>query len=359
MSEDTFSPFPRLPTELREEIWRYCLPHRVNEIDDPVDWAVFGSFGLEDKAPCTLKSTSISNGRPPLLTRVCHESRRIAFESGSIVSVPESPEEESPCQLHEDDWDAQTRMDRDHWQDSSRNSAHLHWTACYSAALYYSAEGNPLESLVRESKRLNGSASLMLLYINDAMRRYSKQRDLAALKLLPKWLVVTRVIVIHLDSAQAARTGLFGLLGDAPVQVVDAYSPLASQLYELAETCERGAYALTAAQNFDRMSADDMDAFSKLQVFRVFEDHDLFPILTPRDLQYNKISSKAPHTLLIPHPHYGLPSNRQPSAQHSTITPAFHGWTESTTSAAQWNLESSGLAVDTDGCVSGVAAFAP
>ncbi|CAD0081629.1 unnamed protein product, partial [Aureobasidium vineae] len=219
MADDTFSLFSRLPTELREEIWRCCLPHRVSEMDYPADFIVYGSFDDDDKVPCSLQSTSNNNGRPPLLTRVCH--------------------------------------------------------------LAYSIEGNPVESLVRESKRLNGSASIMLHYISDGFRRYSKQRDLAVFKLLPKWLVVTRVIVIHLDSAQAAKTGLFGLLGDAPVQVVDAYSPLASQLYELAETCERGAYALTAAQNFARMSADDMNAMVKRQAFEVFQEYDLLKRMRP------------------------------------------------------------------------------
>ncbi|KEQ61344.1 uncharacterized protein M437DRAFT_51783 [Aureobasidium melanogenum CBS 110374] len=108
-----------------------------------------------------------------------------------------------------------------------------------------------------------------------------RQEDLAALKLLPEWRVVVRVIVIHLDFARAAKSGLFGLLGDEPVQVVDATSPLVSQLYELAETCEREAYALTAAQDFTRMSAGDMDAMVKRVAFKTFHDHELSKRMRP------------------------------------------------------------------------------
>jgi hypothetical protein len=35
MAENYFHLFPRLPTELRLEIWRLCLPRRVWELDIP------------------------------------------------------------------------------------------------------------------------------------------------------------------------------------------------------------------------------------------------------------------------------------------------------------------------------------
>jgi hypothetical protein len=96
-----------------------------------------------------------------------------------------------------------------------------------------------------------------------------KQEDLAALELLQEWMVVVRVVVIHLDLGRAADSGLFGLSGDEIIQVVDANLPLTSQLYELAEHCERGASAVTTAQDFVRMSADDMDAMVKRVTFKV------------------------------------------------------------------------------------------
>lgn len=89
------------------------------------------------------------------------------------------------------------------------------------------------------------------------------------------------VIVIHLDFAQAVKTGLFGLLGEEPVQVLDATSPLVEQLYDLAETCEREASSITAAQDFTRMSADDMDAEVKREVLRNYNDPELLKRMRP------------------------------------------------------------------------------
>ncbi|KAI4763054.1 hypothetical protein E4T52_04797 [Aureobasidium sp. EXF-3400] len=100
-----------------------------------------------------------------------------------------------------------------------------------------------------------------------------ERQDLAALRLLPEWLVVVKVIVIHLDFTQAARTCLFGLMGDQFVQVVDATLPLASQLWELAEACESRASTVTAAQDFTRMSANDMNAMVECVTLKTYYDH--------------------------------------------------------------------------------------
>lgn len=294
MVDNDFTPFSRLPTELREEIWRFCLPHRVSEIDYPADFMVYDSIDSKAKLPCSLRSTSINNTRPPLLTRVCRESRRIAFESGKLFTLQMSWEG-----LSEDEWEAGNIMDRDTWQDPSRDSAHLNWTPAYKADLGCTANGHPLISLVRESKRLNGSASIMLDYIADSLWErdpfdepitrplesipisHNKQEDLAALQLLPEWQVVVRIVIVHLDFARAAKTGLFGLLGDKPVQVLEPASSLTSQLYELAKNCEREEYVIATSQDFTRMSANDMDAMVKRVAFKTFHDRKLSMRMRP------------------------------------------------------------------------------
>lgn len=91
MVNDIFHPFPRLPLELREEIWRLCPPHRVHrvqEIDDPNARIVWEICGLEeDKISCGFYPTSRSNDRPPLLTRVCHESHSVACRTGEWIPI--------------------------------------------------------------------------------------------------------------------------------------------------------------------------------------------------------------------------------------------------------------------------------
>ena len=174
----------------------------------------------------------------------------------------------------------------------------MNYTPAYDIESCYCCFGNdPLAGLAKAAKRLNGKASFMLDYMTDYLGELepydtpfyhsqrplcpSKENDIAALKSLPEWLVVVRLIVVHLDFAEAATTGLFGHLGDEPVRVVDAALPLASQLYELAERCERVAPAITVAQDFERMDVEDMDAMVKRVAFKAFQDCEVGERLRP------------------------------------------------------------------------------
>lgn len=126
MLDDTFRLFPQLPIELRVEIWRLCLLHRVSEMDYPVDFMIYGSADPDDgEYACSLRSTSIDNTRPPLLTRVCRESRRIAFESGNFLPVLSSRAIDSLCKPPKVAWYATNRSNPNRWQAPSRDSAHL------------------------------------------------------------------------------------------------------------------------------------------------------------------------------------------------------------------------------------------
>jgi hypothetical protein len=301
MVNDGFQLFPRLPTELRNEIWRLCLPHRVCEMDDPNASIVYKVLEPEeDDIPCWLYSTSRSNVRPPILTRVCRESRKVAFESGkwnSILRWRDGRSFDRPCDA---DWKTGNVIDSGCWKDTTRDTVHLNWTSFYDIDFGpVWMHDHPLTLLAQEAKRLNESASFMLdamtvdigegePYDQPISRWFEsiplgegKQEDLAALKLLPEWMVVVRVVVIHLDLGQAADSGLFGLLGDGFIQVVDATLPLAEQLYALAEHCERGASAITTAQDFTRMSANDMGVMIKRVAFKIFHDHEVSKRLRP------------------------------------------------------------------------------
>ncbi|KAI4847168.1 hypothetical protein E4T44_04669 [Aureobasidium sp. EXF-8845] len=294
MVNDNFHSFSRLPTELREEIWRLCLPYRVSEMDEPNASIVYEVLEPEvDDIPCWLYSSSRSNVRPPLLTRV-------AFESGKWVPVlrwRDGRSWDTPCEA---DWNTGNVIDSGCWEDASRDIVHLNWTSYYDIDFGpVWMQDHPLTLLAQEAKRLNGSASFMLdaltvdigegePYDKPISRWFGsiplgqgKQEDLAALNLLPEWMVVVRVVVIHLDLGRAADSGLFGLSGDEIIQVVDATLPLASQLYELAEHCERQASAVTTAQDFNRVSSNDMDAMVKRVAFKVFHDHETGKRLRP------------------------------------------------------------------------------
>ncbi|PTU23669.1 hypothetical protein P175DRAFT_0468377 [Aspergillus ochraceoroseus IBT 24754] len=85
MPRDVFPLFARLPAELRRMIWMECLPARIFEYDAPEGWAVPIS------TVCDLGWTTCQNWKPPVLTRICHESRSIAYESGLFGTLGDEP----------------------------------------------------------------------------------------------------------------------------------------------------------------------------------------------------------------------------------------------------------------------------
>lgn len=85
--------------------------------------------------------------------------------------------------------------------------------------------------------------------------------ELRILQTVPEWLVVMRTIIIHCNLEAAARSGLFGLLGDALVLVIDAYRNRArvKALLDFAEACESlQGPPLIRNQDYELESPDDM-----------------------------------------------------------------------------------------------------
>jgi hypothetical protein len=84
-------------------------------------------------------------------------------------------------------------------------------------------------------ERFGGCGSLMADYIKygdcDSM--------IALLNRKPKWRIVMRIVVTHASRKAIATSGLYGLLGDAPVQIVDtADHEKLDDLYRMAELGE-------------------------------------------------------------------------------------------------------------------------
>ncbi|KAK4897728.1 hypothetical protein LTR27_004500 [Elasticomyces elasticus] len=198
-----FPLFPQLPLELREEIWRFCLPHRVRELDNPVAENVYHIAGV-GPVPCKLQSTTRFNVCPPLISRVCCEARKVALETGMTMRFGEDAE---PAQ--EDDWDAST-LRRDVWHDPVRESVHLNWNEVYEVDFYSS--GSPIGYLARHASQSSHTGSLMRDYMDPRfMSPHSepssptteeflgrgRPRDLAAFKRCSRWLVVMHDVVVH------------------------------------------------------------------------------------------------------------------------------------------------------------------
>src|SRR5277367_3810584 len=93
-----FTLFPQLPLDLRRAVWQQCLPHRVMELDAPSQAKV--------ETYCELYRTSALNMRPPVITRVCRESRDVAFENAGVVKADNDLN--APC------WSSGTSLQH-HW----------------------------------------------------------------------------------------------------------------------------------------------------------------------------------------------------------------------------------------------------
>lgn len=267
----SFPRFKELPPELRLAIWRECLPWRVYEVDEPHARSIFDAYpSLEspDEVPCTLACTSYMNARPPVITRVCQESRKFAFKQGALVV------EDSSLVLEAARWSANNLIRGPVWRDKQRDIVHLNWHSLYKSAFRMSgdSEGQPLRYLdfLLGNSTLSGSFTAAYLQPQVSWTgpaiwwgpsslpvsyRTPDGDPLPFVEVLshrPEWLLVMRSVVVHATLRDGAASGLFGLLGDAPVQIVDmADVAKMDAFYALAHACEdKGDVKYT--QNFHR-----------------------------------------------------------------------------------------------------------
>lgn len=277
--DQPFHSFCRLPVELQRMVWRYCLPPRVIEVDAPVRWDMLDDHGVDALATiCTLRRTTWLNQRPPLITRVCRLSRSTAFEVGSFVA----PRTCDGRLLNPKRWPPSRIAKHSTWKDRAHDSLHLNWTL--NAEWENGSPISPFEEPERTAETIivpggSGNVSLMMqAFVSEfeaeqydwygfrrprfpmSLQPHTLQ-ELNVFQMVPEWLVVMRTIIVHCDLGIAARTGLFGLLGDAPVVVVDACRDEARvrALLDFAQMCEsKWGPPLTRNQNFERVSPESM-----------------------------------------------------------------------------------------------------
>lgn len=109
----------------------------------------------------------------------------------------------------------------------------------------------------------------------------ARVRDSDALRRLSGWLVVMRTVVIHADFEHAALTGLFGLLGDARVQVIDmSEEATIDEYFVLAEACER-AHPVSVHQSFERESVHSMEQELRQSAMEAFRSEEIAGLLRP------------------------------------------------------------------------------
>ncbi|EEP79266.1 predicted protein [Uncinocarpus reesii 1704] len=226
MNNNSFHYFPRLPLELRRLIWKLCLPHRIAEEDTP-DFLLDGN---ESRQACYGDRITHQNAQPPTIAFVNRESREVALENGHRLEL--------------DDTTSLAAI----WVQPRRDVLHLNWTR-----LRYIVWGNaddpasPIAMYLWRAEDLGMQPSVVAEIIRpfslkalfdhpdgaDACDNpwflYHRSRnqevsDIAYCAESPSFSrldVTMSAVSLHITRKTALRSGLFGLLGDAPVQMVD------------------------------------------------------------------------------------------------------------------------------------------
>jgi len=226
----SFPQFLQLPPEIRIQIWELCLPRRVLDIDLPDVYATDPAhFSNEDdydifQLMCQFRHCHVKrNVEPPILLRVCQETRDIVLRNGHYIDSP-SYDRCIPrlwVQPKRDvlnlNWDSRYDMDG---QDSPI------WNGTYTHSpvpvTFACADALGVPSIV--SHLLVGDFSWPHPDVNVYPSEWQAPADMQLLASRSSpMLISVSTIVLHMNKKSATASGLFGLLGDETVQSVDFY----------------------------------------------------------------------------------------------------------------------------------------
>jgi hypothetical protein len=113
-----FHPFPRLPLELRRIVWGLCRPHRIVDLDY--------TLSPEDLLTACrgVQRTSTLNSKPPIISRVCRESREVALQGMEAPVFEDTvPSSENHVCIRHNYW-FNSSTDLIHLNVSIRNPSH-------------------------------------------------------------------------------------------------------------------------------------------------------------------------------------------------------------------------------------------
>ncbi|KAH8808738.1 hypothetical protein F5884DRAFT_380663 [Xylogone sp. PMI_703] len=209
-----FHLFPHLPPELRRMIWRECRPHRVIELDSPHPDEV-------DDTTCRLYNPTLVNSRPPIISRVCRESREVAFEDGAGVLgrgryngiiFPQMFGPGNATAVNCPWFSPTTDIVHHNWNEGENPFRPCRVTPF---SFFQTVAATAIAASIDKSflHKLNGNDTNFSPYID---------KDLTLLEHQKHYFVTIYMVTLHVSIAQAARSGLFGRLVEERVKLIDA-----------------------------------------------------------------------------------------------------------------------------------------
>ncbi|KAJ5808365.1 hypothetical protein N7474_009634 [Penicillium riverlandense] len=134
------------------------------------------------------------------------------------------------------------------------------------------SDGSALDHLAWNAAQVGGRGSFMFDYLDNNFDGEVDMEDrVGALQKLQHGAIAMRIIVVHTTFQNAALTGLFGLLGDAPIQLVDVSDePRLYAFFDFAEKCDSDAKGFTKRQGFHRDSSETVKSILKEKLAETF-----------------------------------------------------------------------------------------
>lgn len=229
-----FTLFSKLPPEIRDEIWQLCLPRRVLELDHTY------------LATCWHEYATWQNGRPPALTRVCREARRVAQLHGKFNCLTLAPAPDGEV------WER-------YWHQLYLDSVHLHFMSPLDGPRWVrngeTSFTHAMTGAWNMATPLSFSEHLFRLFGQPQYRPHrpqAKEHYAIAAQTGETFRVVFMIITIHLGPAQVTSSGLFGHLGDEIVKLVDVEDTELIEKYH-ALFCTSQRQPENEHFNFDRL----------------------------------------------------------------------------------------------------------
>lgn len=216
--EHGFPQFPSLPAEIRRQIWECCLPQRL------VAQGKLHMNNLHTTQRCQAWKTPTQPHARPLVKAVCREAWDAVEANGVSEGYP--PDEDAYGGI---------------WFQPKRDTMQMYWTT-FSRIFRDWRSDEPHGMFSFQSNDLNAPISIMgepfaafppgdpesstfkwpfLRTIQNTSGGNVAAADLTwCLRRSIEIDMVVDVISFHIPDCKAAESGLFGLLGDAPVQTV-------------------------------------------------------------------------------------------------------------------------------------------
>ncbi len=219
MSANCFPKFQDLPAELRRMIWLFCIPgRRVYEMHTALPdnhSNILGGAGHQGELGWS------PSGRVPIISHVCHEAREVVLKSHVYISGKEGQVDD----------DGVPRPEWTTWNESlpvrlrkGLDIVHLHWNPSYDSPFFLPGPPNPFpcfQWLANQAAAASVSADLLHPFDSEFTSPTIAPEDVKYLCPHNIYYVVLTIVEIHMPAYEATHAGVFGRLGEEPIQLVD------------------------------------------------------------------------------------------------------------------------------------------